>query len=139
MYNVYLWALVAACAVVLGVASLGAVLVRRSRRNARTEHFRRRWQQIQQNCVKSELWPMAIIDADKLVDEALKIAGFKGRTMGERLVAAQRSLSDNDSAWFGHKLRNKIVHEEINRLYKRDVQTALKGLRKVLIDLGALA
>jgi hypothetical protein len=57
--------------------------------------------------------------------------------MGERLVSAQRDISDNDSAWFAHKLRNKIVHEEVS-LRKQDVQAALRGFRDALKDLGAL-
>lgn len=124
--------------VVLVVLVMVAVLVRRSRHLAKLENLRLRWETIQQDCRKSEQWPACIIEADKLLDEALRAAGFRGRTMGERLVAAQRALSDNDGVWFGHKLRNKIEHEEIRRLYKRDVKTALMGLRKALQDLGAL-
>lgn len=131
------------------VAIVGAVLilvvlfgssfvVRRSRRNSKLANFKPRWQEVQKLCGKPDTWPMAIINADKLVDEALKLTGFKGKTMGERLVAAQRMLSDNDSTWFGHKLRNKIVHEEMPKLQKVDVQNALKGLRQTLIDLGVL-
>lgn len=131
------------------VAIVGAVLilvvlfsssfvVRRSRRNSKFANFRPRWQEVQKLCGKSDTWPIAIINADKLVDEALKLTGYKGKTMGERLVAAQRALSDNDGAWYGHKLRNKIVHEEMPKLQKTDVQNALKGLRQALIDLGVL-
>ena len=93
---------------------------------------------MQKLCAKSETWPLAIINADKLVDEALKLIGYKGKTMGERLVAAQRTLTNNDGVWFGHKLRNKLVHEETTKVQKRDVQMALKGLRQALLDLGVL-
>lgn len=116
----------------------GALATRVKRRKLDVNKFQTRWQALQQQCVKSELWPLAIIDADKLLDEALKQLHFKGKTMGERLVAAQRELSNNDAVWFGHKLRNKIVHEEMKRLYKRDVQAALRGFRQALKDLGAL-
>jgi hypothetical protein len=81
---------------------------------------------------------LAVIDADKLLDEALKKRHFKGKTMGERMVAAQRSLSDNDSAWYAHKLRNRLVHEPNIRLKKRECQNALAGFRQALKDLGAL-
>jgi hypothetical protein len=81
---------------------------------------------------------LAIIDADKLLDDALKKRHFKGKTMGERLVAAQKNLSDNDAVWFAHKLRNRLVHETNVRLKKRDVQKALSGFRQGLRDLGAL-
>lgn len=127
-----------ACVVLLVLISGSTFIVRRAQRTAKVERFRQRWQEAQKCCSKPEMWPMAIIEADKLLDDALKLKGFKGKTMGERLVAAQRYLSDNDSVWFGHKLRNKIVHEEIERLYKKDVQSGLKGLRQALQDLGVL-
>jgi hypothetical protein len=81
---------------------------------------------------------LAVIDADKLVDDALKKRHYRGKTMGERLVAAQRTLSDNDTVWYAHKLRNRLVHEQNVRLRKRDVQKALAGFRQALRDLGAL-
>jgi hypothetical protein len=81
---------------------------------------------------------LAVIDADKLLDEALKKRHFRGKTMGERLVAAQRSLTDNDAVWYAHKLRNRLVHEPDVRLKKNEAQTALAGFKKGLQDLGAL-
>lgn len=124
--------------VILIVLFGSSIVVRRSRRNSKYASFKPRWQEVQKLCGKSDTWPMAIINADKLLDDALKLMGFKGKTMGERLVAAQRTLSDNDSVWFGHKLRNKLVHEDVPKLQKQDVQTALKGLRQALIDLGVI-
>lgn len=123
---------------ILIVLFASSFIVRRARRNSKYAMFKPRWQEVQKLCGKSDTWPMAIINADKLLDEALKLTGFKGKTMGERLVAAQRTLSDNDSVWFGHKLRNKLVHEDMPKPHKTDVQTALKGLRQALIDLGVL-
>jgi hypothetical protein len=103
------------------------------------EVFKLHWaDDVQRLCGKSETWPEAVMNADRLLDEALKKCKCKGRTMGERLVAAQRRLTDNDGIWFAHKLSNKIISEEIPRLYKRDVQTALKSMRQALRDLGAL-
>jgi hypothetical protein len=57
--------------------------------------------------------------------------------MGERVVDAQRDISNIDAVWYGLKLRNKIVHEDI-KLGKRDVMQALQGFRDALKDLGAL-
>lgn len=81
---------------------------------------------------------LAVIDADKLLDEALKRRHFRGKTMGERLVSAQRSINDNDAVWYAHKLRNRLVHEPDVRLKKSEAQTALAGFKKGLQDLGAL-
>jgi len=100
--------------------------------------FTERWNEAQKLCASKNTWPLAIINADKLLDDALKRTHYKGKTMGERLVAAQRNLTDNDSVWYAHKLRNKIVHEEYGDLKKRDVQKVLMGFRQALRDLGAL-
>ena len=113
-------------------------LIRRKRQIKQVQKFQSRWKEIQKMCAKAESWPQAVTHADKLVDEVLKAAGYRGRTMGERLVAAQRTLSDNDGMWFAHKLSGRINNEEMNRLYKKDVQAALRGHRQALQDLGAL-
>ena len=129
---------IAAGVVVLAVVGFSALRMRRRRRDAKVRSFHDRWQDVQHLCGKSATWSQAMLDADKLLDDALKATGYKGRMMGERLVSAQRTLTDNDGVWFGHKLCNKIAHEEVTRLYKRDVQAALRGMRQAMIDLGVL-
>jgi hypothetical protein len=131
--------MLAALAIILILFVVTVVTLFLKRRTAKLDvaHFRARWSTLQKSCASQATWPLAVIDADKLLDEALKKSHYKGKTMGERLVSAQRDINDNDSAWFAHKLRNKIVHEEVN-LHKRDVQTALRGFRDALRDLGAL-
>lgn len=127
-----------AVAIIAGMVVAGLWLLRRFRRRALVRKFRRQWLTVQRACAKSETWPTAVVDADKLVDDVLKATGHKGRTMGERLVSAQRSLSDNDSLWFAHKLCGRIANDEMSRLYKKDVQVALRGYRQALQDLGAI-
>lgn len=123
-----------------GIALLGVItfVARRPRKELNRQYFEAKWKELQKGLGKPEMWPMAVIQADNLLDEALKKRRFKGKTMGERLVAAQRTLSDNDGAWYAHKLRNKLVHEVDVPLGKKDVQKALVGLRQALRDLGAL-
>jgi hypothetical protein len=125
--------------VVLAIVLIGSVpLVRKLRpRKLKTVRYQVRWQDIQKLCGDKQTWPLAVINADKMLDDVLKRLRFKGSNMGERLVSAQRKLSDNDSVWFGHKLRNKLVHEEV-KLRERDVKQALVGIRQALKDLGAL-
>jgi hypothetical protein len=100
--------------------------------------FTERWRDLQRNCATRKTWPLAIIEADNLLDDALKANKFKGKTTGERMVAAQRRLSSNDTVWFAHKLRNRIVHEDVRKIRKQDVLEALEGFRQALRDLGAL-
>lgn len=101
--------------------------------------FKKKWDDIQGLCGSKNTWPLAIINGDKLLDEALKKRHFKGKTMGERLVAAQHDFSDNDGVWHAHKLRNKLVHEDsLPPLKKRQVVDVLIDIRQALKDLGAL-
>ena len=100
-------------------------------------YFQTKWAEAQNYCKDAATWPLAVINADKLLDEALKRRRFKGKTMGERMVSAQRQLSDNDGAWFAHKLRNRLVHETDVKLKEADVKKALLGIRAAIRDLGA--
>ncbi|HET8708784.1 MAG TPA: hypothetical protein VFL85_00730 [Candidatus Saccharimonadales bacterium] len=127
-----------AAAVVLVILVLVSTIVKRRPKMLNQQKYKQRWDEIQQSCANKDMWPLAVINADKLLDDALKTRKFKGKTMGERLVSAQHSLSGNDDVWFGHKMRNRLVHEEVDSLKKRDVIRALAGFRQALKDLGAL-
>lgn len=103
-------------------------------------YFEQRWREVLA-LFKDEraTWPLAVINADKLLDDALKKRRFKGKTMGERMVAAQKWFSNNDAVWFSHKLRNRLVHEaDTTKLREADVKQALDGFKRGLRDLGAL-
>lgn len=101
-------------------------------------YFQETWAELLEKVKTPEGMVLAVIDADKLLDEALKKRHFKGKTTGERLVSAQRSLSNNDGVWFAHKLRNRLVHEPNVKLKKNEAQNALGGFKQALKDLGAL-
>jgi hypothetical protein len=130
--------LIAAIVALLIVVFLASWLTRRKPHKLNTKYFQKRWQEAQGLCSSENTWPLAVINGDKLLDEALKKCKYKGKTMGERLVAAQHDLKNNDAVWFGHKLRNKLVHEDLTKLKKKDVLEALVGFREALKDLGAL-
>jgi len=55
----------------------------------------------------------AIIDADKLIDFALKKKGKEG-SLGEKLKNSKALFSDIDGLWRAHKLRNKIAHDFVD-------------------------
>jgi hypothetical protein len=129
---------VAAVIVLLLLVLIASWLTRRRPHKLNVEYFQKRWLEAQKLLSSKNTWPLAVINADKLLEDALKRRNYKGKTMGERLVAAQHDLTNNDGVWFGHKLRNRLVHEDTTKLSKRDVQDALMGLRQALKDLGAL-
>jgi hypothetical protein len=114
-------------------------LAKKRPRNLNVKYFQDQWMDILSRVSRTpEGMIIAVIDADKLLDEALKKSHFSGKTMGERLVSAQRSLSDNDAIWYAHKLRNRLVHEPQVKIKKKEAQNALLGIKQGLKDLGAL-
>lgn len=128
-------------AIVLGVMTLlllSKLTGKKISRGLNRDYFEKRWLELLARVKTEDGMILAVIDADKLLDEALKKRHFKGKTMGERLVSAQRSISDNDAVWYAHKLRNRLVHEPGVKLKKKEAQTALSGFRLGLKDLGAL-
>lgn len=100
--------------------------------------FQDEWKELQQFCKSKDTWPLAIINADKLLDEALKKKRLKGKSMGERLVEAQKLLTDNDGVWFAHNMAKKLLDESYNKLKESEVKKSLVGIRQALRDLGAL-
>lgn len=57
-------------------------------------------------------WKIAVMEADKLVDDALAKAGFPGDTFGDRLTNIQPgALRALDGVWWAHKIRNRLAHE----------------------------
>jgi hypothetical protein len=116
-----------------------AVYIRRHRpRKLNNKRLNTRWTELQARCADKTEWHRAVVEADKLLDDVLKRRSYKGKTTGERLVHAQHKLSNNESVWFGHKLRNRIVQDDLKKISKQDTLEALSGFRQALKDLGAL-
>lgn len=56
-------------------------------------------------------WRLAIIEADIMLDEALRAQQYHGETVGDMLKAVEPSdMLTLDAAWEAHKIRNRIAH-----------------------------
>jgi hypothetical protein len=115
-----------------------AFLIIKGPKRIKQEHFRRKWRTLQARCSDKSQWGTAVVEADNLLAEALKKKRIKGSSTGERLVEVQRTLTDNDAVWFGHKLRAKIDADPDIKLNQADVKRALMGIGQALKDIGAL-
>lgn len=104
------------------------------------EKYRVRWLTIEQAVKPDETatHQLSILQADKLLDLALKERGFAGNTMGERMKSAQKAWSDANHVWTAHKLRNQIAHETAFQLNYDMTKRALSAFRQALKDLGAV-
>ena len=126
--------------VIIGIALLIVMsLLKRGGRVLDQDKYRSRWLAITQNAgSSSDSWQLAIIQADKLLDQALKERGVNGETLGERLKNAKPLLSNLDDVWRAHKLRNRIAHEPDATVSKRNASESLKIFKRALTELGAL-
>lgn len=124
--------------VLLAAGAVGVWLWRCRKQPLNTDFFQEQWKVLQGLLRDKAKWPEAIANADKLLETALKRKRIRGHTMGERLVKAQRLFTDNDSVWFGHKLRNRIDADPAAKLKETEVKQALLGIRQALKDVGAL-
>lgn len=127
--------------IIIGICLLIVIaLTRRGVRNTlNQDKYRSRWLSITQNAGSTtQSWQFAIVSADKLLDNALRERGISGETMAERMKNGKSYLSNIDSIWRAHKLRNRIAHEDNVQVSKRQTDEALKVFKRALIDLGAL-
>lgn len=83
-------------------------------------------------------WSLAISEGDKLLDAALKAAGFAGATMADRLKAAEPRFNPTlyNQIWTAHKLRNQLAHEVGTAASAQEVQTAVNTFQWALRELG---
>ena len=104
------------------------------------ERYRSQWLAIEAQLKRDEVssYHLAVLNADKLLDKALKERGFKGETMGERMKAAKEVWSNANAAWGAHKLRNQIAHEHDVRVSYDDARRALGSFKQALKDVGAI-
>ncbi len=104
------------------------------------DEYRSNWLVIENN-FKSDnesSYQVAVFEADKLLDKALRERKVKGETMGERMKSAQGVWKNANLVWNAHKLRNKLAHESGFKLRYKDAAQALKGFKQGLKDLGAI-
>jgi hypothetical protein len=81
---------------------------------------------------------MTVLNADKLLDQALRERAIKGETMGERMKTLRDTWSNANAVWSAHKLRNQIAHEADVRVTYDDARRALAGFKQALKDVGAI-
>lgn len=85
-------------------------------------------------------WKLAIIEADIILDDALKQKGFPGISLGDRLKnVAPQQLNTLQDAWEAHKIRNRIAHDGADFvLTKRITQETINRYQRVFSELGVL-
>ncbi len=129
-----------ASVLVIGLVVLGIVIyTRRSGRALNVAKYQSRWLSIESSLDHNNdlSYSMVILEADKLLDMALRESGYKGETMGERMKSANSSWKKPDHVWAAHKIRNRIAHETDVQVSYDLAARSLAAFKQALKDLGA--
>ncbi len=128
-----------------GIMIVGLILVvmmsvgRRGAKLLDKQQYQQDWLAIERSVTSDAgTQQFAILQADKLLDKALKEAGYTGQTMAERMTSASRVFSRRESVWAAHKLRNRIAHEHTVKINPEWTRKALASFKRALKDLGAI-
>ena len=99
------------------------------------------WQEIKKR-LETGIEPeakLAIIEADKILDDTLNRMGFGGLTLGERLERlTAASLPNIEEVKQAHKIRNNIIHDPTYRLDLEEAKKVIAIYEKALTDLQTL-
>lgn len=104
------------------------------------EKYRVKWLSIEQQLKRDDPngYHLIILNADKLLDQALKERAVRGETMGERMKNCKQIFTNANSVWSAHKLRNQIAHESDVEVSYDQARRALSAFKQALKDVGAI-
>lgn len=100
-----------------------------------------RWQGVLKHLesLNESEWRVAIIEADKLVDEILTRKGFKGESVAEKISSIEKSqMKSIDRLWEAHKTRNRIVHKADYKIEQSEARRVISYYEEALVELGIL-
>lgn len=102
--------------------------------------IRKRWQEIEKMLHSKEEGNrrLAVLEADKLLDFALKSMAMPGKDLAERLRFAVFKYTNLKKVWWAHGIRNRLVHESSFFLPYSLAKKAIHKFKKALEEIGAL-
>jgi hypothetical protein len=98
------------------------------------ENENNRWREVERllDSDNESDWKLAIVEADKMLDELLVVLGYQGVSLGDRLLAVEKGdMLSLDDAWEAHKYRNKIAHEPGFQVAEREAKRIVGMYKKV--------
>ncbi len=104
------------------------------------EKYRSRWMSIETALARDNAGShtLCVLNADKLLDQALRDRGVSGKTMAERMKSCQGKWSNGNGLWAAHKVRNRLAHEPDATIDYDRAKQALIAYKQGLKDLGAI-
>lgn len=135
-----LFAFLAGVLIIAALLVIVIILTKKGPAPLAVEKYRKRWLAIENQLNRDQpaSYHLCVLNADKLLDQALKERGVKGETMGERMKTAKDTWSSANAVWTAHKLRNQIAHETEVQVSYEDARRALAAFKQALKDVGAI-
>ncbi|MBU1348768.1 hypothetical protein KJ781_01715 [Patescibacteria group bacterium] len=125
--------------VIVSVVKIRRLFARPDLYGMTREEVQARWKQIRETSQKGMMGAkLAIMEADILLDSALKSMTMPGTTLGERLRVACFKYPKLERVWWAHKLRNRLVHEATYQIGPRQAHKALDEFERALKTLNLL-
>lgn len=128
-------------ALILIFGSILFAIVSRKGPSLDVSKYRSKWLEIESRLIKDkpETFTICILQADSLLDRALRDKGVSGKTMGERMKKFSGRWANENKLWAAHKIRNQVAHEAdtLNLDYHR-TKLALAEFKQGLKDIGAI-
>ena len=89
------------------------------------KEIKKRWEAIEKylSDKNESFWKVAILEADKLVDEVLTGFGYQGKNLGEKLAQVnENQLEHYQELKEAHQVRNRIIQEKDYKLSREEAR-----------------
>ncbi len=123
-----------------GLAFIFISIAKNSPRALDVDKYRSRWLAIETKLSRNDdsSHILCVLNADKLLDQALRDRGISGKTMAERMKNCQGKWTNGNGLWAAHKVRNRLAHETDAVIDYDRAKQALIAYKQGLKDLGAI-
>lgn len=130
----------AAMLIFAGLLFIVITLTKKGTRQLNVEKYRSEWLRIEQSLHQNDAasHQLSVLNADKLLDKALREKAIAGETMGARMKQLQTTWTNANAVWSAHKLRNQIAHESSVVVDYDAARRALAAFKQALKDVGAV-
>ncbi len=107
----------------------------------RKEMVQKRWQAVRAKAEENfaDAPRIAVLEADALLDDVLKMLGTPGEHLADRLGAFDAGeVKSLDRVWRAHRLRNDLVHTAGFTASPEETIQALNDFEEFLKEIGAM-
>ena len=86
------------------------------------------WKQIQERLKSDDQndWKLAILEADRILNEILKMSGYLGDDLDEKLeIITPAQLANVEDAKMAHRVKNKIEKDPTDEITRKEAEEAI--------------